>query len=375
MNNEQLKNEIEQLKMIKENLQKEIILLDDKITLEEFGLFEPVFDFDFSDEYKNKLNEIIEQEKAMIKKGKACIYSIKWKLNGSEKEGLKLIEENCKQVLAFFNSQCDLLIDKVKFNTYERVKEKIYKLYETSNKLNKINTVEISPEYLRLKFLELNVMHSYKKQKNLEKEERLRLLAEKRENEKVQKEIEEKREEYEISISKFQTRLSQIISQINDNDNELIYEELIIKKEYIENKIEEINKDLIELKKREMDHRIGYVYIISNIGSFGENIFKIGMTRRQDPYDRINELSGASVPFKFDVHAMIFSEDAPKLESTLHKMFEHKKVNLVNGRKEFFNVTLEEIKQVVHDNFDGTVLFIEKAEAEQFRESIKLRQK
>lgn len=119
--------------------------------------------------------------------------------------------------------------------------------------------------------------------------------------------------------------------------------------------------------------RAGYVYVISNIGAFGENIYKIGMTRRLDPQDRIDELGDASVPFNFDVHAMIFSDDAPALEAALHRAFEDRKLNMVNQRREFFNVTLDEIKEVIRQNFDKTVEFVDVPNAEQYRVSQKLR--
>ena len=93
------------------------------------------------------------------------------------------------------------------------------------------------------------------------------------------------------------------------------------------------------------------------------------MTRRLEPLDRVNELGDASVPFKFDVHAMIFSDDAPKLEAALHNAFNDKKVNMINNRKEFFNVTLEEIEDVVKNNFEKTVEFSRIAEAQEYRES------
>ena len=118
----------------------------------------------------------------------------------------------------------------------------------------------------------------------------------------------------------------------------------------------------------------GHVYVISNIGSFGEDVYKIGMTRRLDPMDRVRELGDASVPFPFDVHAIIFSEDAPSLETKLHKIFDTKRVNLINPRKEFYNVTLEEIEKVVLDN-DASIEFTKLAEARDFRESQALRMK
>ena len=128
-----------------------------------------------------------------------------------------------------------------------------------------------------------------------------------------------------------------------------------------------------EVDYRAANQKAGYVYIISNIGAFGENVYKIGMTRRLDPTERVSELGDASVPFNFDIHAMIFSEDAPALEAALHKAFENKKLNMVNQRREFFRVTLDEIKDTVKKNFDKTVEFINDAEAEQYRISEKMR--
>ena len=98
------------------------------------------------------------------------------------------------------------------------------------------------------------------------------------------------------------------------------------------------------------------------------------MTRRLDPQERVDELGDASVPFKFDVHAMIFSDDAPALEAALHRAFEDKKVNMVNTRREFFNVTLDEIKTVVKNNFDKTVEFVDVADAEQYRISLRMKE-
>ena len=98
----------------------------------------------------------------------------------------------------------------------------------------------------------------------------------------------------------------------------------------------------------------------------------IGMTRRLEPQERIDELSGASVPFNFDVHALIFSEDAPALETALHHAFENKKINKVNSRREFFRVSLDEIKKEVRKNFDKTVEWIDFPEAEQFRQSVQI---
>lgn len=150
--------------------------------------------------------------------------------------------------------------------------------------------------------------------------------------------------------------------------------DLLLKKAELESQLSEIDKALNDVDYRQANMRAGYVYIISNIGAFGENVYKIGMTRRLEPQERIDELGDASVPFNFDVHAMIFSDDAPALEAALHRAFENRKLNMVNQRREFFNVTLDEIKEVVKKNFDKTVEFIDVPDAEQYRISMRMKE-
>lgn len=372
---EKLNAKIEQLKQVKANLQAEIIQLDDEILFQEFGVFQPQYSFATLDDYKEALTNIRNSQKELIKAGKAAICSIDWKVNGSELEGKKLIAENIKQIIRNFNIECDICIDKVKFNNYDNVENRIYKAYEMQNKLNETNSIEITSEYLQLKLDELRLAYEYKRKRQEEKEELRALREQQREEERVAKEIEAKRIELEKEQAHYQNALKRITEQLEAEQNEE-------RKAYLEERKEELNDNLIDIDKafadldyREANHRAGYVYIISNIGAFGKDVYKIGMTRRLDPEDRIAELSGASVPFKFDIHAMIFSNDAPKLEAALHNAFADKKVNLVNWRKEFFKVTLDEIKKVVQENHDKTVEFTNLPEAEQYRESEMLRKK
>lgn len=141
----------------------------------------------------------------------------------------------------------------------------------------------------------------------------------------------------------------------------------------LEDKLTVIEQNKENVLQREQNTRAGFVYVISNIGSFGENVYKIGMTRRLEPMDRIKELGDASVPFSFDVHALIFSDDAPALENILHKTFESNRVNQKNPRKEFYNIDLDKIKEVVKNNYNNTVNFTDYAEAYEYRESQKIR--
>ena len=135
--------------------------------------------------------------------------------------------------------------------------------------------------------------------------------------------------------------------------------------------LQEANEKSERAKSMAQQTKQGHVYVISNIGSFGKNIFKIGMTRRLEPLDRVKELGDASVPFGFDVHAMIHSSDAPALESSLHKKFDQVRLNLVNNRKEFFRVSLLDIKEEVN-KISPTAEFIETAEARDYRESLSI---
>ena len=373
MEKENLQQEIEELKTIKQSLQMDIIELDDKVLFQDFGVYQPQYNFATLDEYKEKLNEIREQQKDMIKNQSAAICNTAWKVQGSEKAGKKMIAENIKQILRNFNIECDLCINKVKFSNYDNSKERILKAFELQNRLNETNDIHITDNYYRLKIKELDLAFEYQKKKQEEKEELRRKREEMREAEKVAREIEEKRKELEKEQEHYQNYLKKISEQIEVEKSEERKQYLLAKKEELDNNVHDVQLALEDLDYREANHRAGYVYIISNIGAFGENIYKIGMTRRLEPEERIAELSGASVPFKFDVHAMIFSDDAPKLETALHNHFADKKVNLVNGRKEFFNVTLEEIKQVVRENHDKSVDFINIPDAEQYRESLMIR--
>ena len=233
--------------------------------------------------------------------------------------------------------------------------------------------IQISAQYLDLKIQELHLAYEYAIKKQEEKEELKRIRIEQREQAKLEREIEIARKKLEKEQSHCVNELSRMSKQDVSAMNEDEKAAFDAKKSELESQLSEIKKGITDVDYRAANQRAGYVYIISNIGSFGENIYKIGMTRRLNPMDRVDELGDASVPFNFDVHALIFSEDAPALETALHQAFEDRKVNMVNGRREFFHVTLDEIKQVIKDNFDKTVEFTDTADAEQYRKSELLR--
>lgn len=229
----------------------------------------------------------------------------------------------------------------------------------------------VNDAYIESKIDELHLALEYQIKKKEEKELQRELRAQQREAARLKKEIEEERKKINKEKKHYEQALKNLLEQIKEHGEN---EELLAKKHELENTLSDIDKSIQDIDYREANQRAGYVYVISNIGSFGENIYKIGMTRRLNPQDRVDELGDASVPFNFDVHAMIFSEDAPSLEAALHRAFEDRKLNMVNTRREFFNVTLDEIKEVVKNNFDKTVEFIEFPDADQYRTSLKMKE-
>lgn len=351
--------------------ESQIVELDEAILLQDFGFYSPIYDFANSEIYKNRLDKIRTEQKNMILGKTAAICTTNWTVNGSESQGKILTNQNIKQILRCFNDECDVLINKVKFNNISAFIKKMRRSYDALNKMNSKNAVYISQEYLDLKIQELQLAYEYAQKKQEEKEEQRRIRELMREEARLQQEIEEARKDIEKEQKHYGNALIKLCKQIESCD-EIEKAALLEKKEDIEKHLTELDKAIKDIDYREANKRAGYVYIISNIGSFGENIYKIGMTRRLDPMERVNELGGASVPFKFDVHAMIFSDDAPTLETALHHAFENKKVNMINGRREFFNVSIEEIEKVVKANYDKFVEFVKIPQAEQYRESQKI---
>lgn len=351
-------------------IKSEVIETEETVLLQSFGLYEPKYDFASSTQYKDRLDQIRKEQKRMIKGDSAALGSRDWTVNGSASQGQKMVKDMQKLLIRAFNSECDELISKVKFNNIEASVKRMTSSKDAISRLGKIMNISISPAYFDRKLQELYLAHEYQVKKQEEKEEQKRIRAEEREQAKLQKEIEAARKKLEKEQTHCKNELQRMLKQDTSSMTPEEKAAFDAKKIELESQLGEIEKGIADVDYRAANQRAGYVYVISNIGAFGENIYKIGMTRRLDPMDRVDELGDASVPFNFDVHAMIFSEDAPALETALHNAFEDRKLNMVNTRREFFRVSLDEIKEVVKQNFDKTVEFVDVAPAEQYRESL-----
>ncbi len=352
-------------------LEKEINLYRNNLEYIELGIYEPIFDYSTSEKYKDRLLQIVEEQKQMIKEGTACICKTNWHVGNSKKQGEIMTRRNINLALRAFNGECDKLIAKVKWNNVKRFEERIKKSFDAINKLNNSNDVHLTQEYLRLKLDELHLAYELEHKKYLEKEEQRAIREEQRQEEIAQREFEKAKKEAEQEEKRFQKALEHAKKELGlvsgeelENLNQKILE--------LEKNLEEAHKAKERAISRAQETKSGHVYIISNIGSFGENIYKIGMTRRLEPMDRIRELGDASVPFRFDLHALIFTENAPELENLLQKEFNDRRINKINYRKEYFRVTLDEIEQVIKEKYEKEVDFIRIPEAQEYRETLSL---
>ena len=284
----------------------------------------------------------------------------------------KLRKDALKLALRSFNSESEYCVDNVKFSNLEKMEERIRRSFETCNKLLSSIDAWWNDIVLEEKLQELHLAHEYQVKRQEEKEAARQAREDQREQEKLEREIREARARIEKERRHFVAAIQKLQQRLDAATGQQEREDLQARINEITNQNSQLDEEEKQLDYREQNARAGYVYVISNIGAFGEGVFKIGMTRRMEPMDRVDELGDASVPFRFDVHALVFSDNAPALEARLHSHFASGRLNKVNGRKEFFRADLTEIESVIRANYDSVVEVIHAAPAEQFRESIRL---
>ena len=293
-----------------------------------------------------------------------------------ERYTTKTIAALYKLMVLALESEFENILYKLQFGRLETgieaVKELTTKYYAIATEGNQSIAPTLKRFIIQIETLyldALNIEYEYYVQRERAKEEQRAIKEQMRQEAEERKRLEQDRKKIEAEESKYQQEIDRIMAQMQQShDAEL---------EALRKRLDEVNAlmEKVVEKKEEIinlqNGKAGTVYIISNIGSFGDHVFKIGMTRRSEPQDRVNELGDASVPFPFDVHSFIFSEDAVALETALHHELNDRRVNKVNLRKEFFDVTIEELQALV-ERIDPTVPFRVTALAEQYRQSLSL---
>lgn len=331
----------------------------DTAVLQEAGYY--VYNHPLSDAvaYKDALSTIQARMKQMIRAGTAIEAASAWTVNNSAAQGRKMVKDMSTLMLRAYNAEADSIVRAVRPHALSGAKGRLEKSALAIERLGKMMSIRVSPVYhkLRLHEIEMTCDFLVKKQeeKEAERERRAELREQKRAAAEMLAELSKLRKEQEH----YRNLLGKLDPQ---TDAEAI--------QFAEAKLAEIGGSIDGVERRAANIRTGHVYVISNLGAFGADMVKIGMTRRLDPYARVVELGDASVPFRFDIHAMIFSEDAVGLELQLHQALAHRKVNYVNPRREFFYATPAEVRDEL-SKIAGPLLleFTEEPEALEWRAS------
>lgn len=349
-------------------LRAEIAQLEETQDLQSFGFYKARYALDTPEEYKNKLEECRAAQKDMVSEGTAVVCANQWTVQGSAAKGKKMVGEQIRLMLRAFNGESDAAIAKIKYNNAESLENRIKAAFKAINKLGATKGTTISDQYAALKLNELCLSHEYQEKLQEEREEQRRLREELKEAEKAEREIERAVEQAEGEEAKYALALAAAQDQVREATGKQLekLEKLVSK---LQSELGEAIDRKVKATARAQLVKSGHVYVLSNIGSFGEGVYKIGMTRRFEPLERVKELGDASVPFYFDVHAMIYCEDAPRLESALHREFASRRINRINMRREYFRVTLDEIRRAVAKHH-GIVTFLLEPEAEEYRKTV-----
>lgn len=312
-----------------------------------------------------KLKDARQQSASMVKAGAAatCDYVEADRRNTA-----------IRFVIDAFNGKADAILSRVKHDNYGKLEQEIKDSFSMVNLHGKaFRSARINTDYLAARLNELNWAVITMELKEQEKEEQRRIKEQMREEERARREYAkamQEAEKEEAAIKKAMEKVTAEISKATEEQRQKFEAQLA----ELQTKLqvaEEKNQRALSMAQQT---KTGHVYIISNVGSFGENIYKIGLTRRLEPLDRIKELGDASVPFDFDVHAMILNEDAPALERSLHKHFIQAQVNKVNPRKEFFRIDLQSLRKEV-ETLGIEAKWTMAAEAMQWRETLAIERK
>jgi hypothetical protein len=340
-------------------LRSQVVVTEEAAVLQEVGIYEYRHPLSDSVAYQAELKRLRDQIKAMTRKdGGAVKATTNWTVDGSVTKGRAMVRDFSKLMLRAYNAEADTLVRGLKPYKLATAAERLTKVTATIAKLGKTMDIRISSDYHQLRIRELELTADYleklAEEKEREREEKARL----REERQAQQEMERERARLEKERQHYANALDALMAKGDEEAAARLRDQLA-----------EVDRAIEDVDYRAANIRAGYVYVISNLGAFGDRIVKVGMTRRLEPMDRIRELGDASVPFRFDVHALFFSDDAVGIETSLHQRLADKRVNRVNLRREFFYARPEEVKGLLLELTGELLQYNETAEAIEFHQS------
>ena len=343
------------------SLQEQVIHTREELVLQEIGIYEYRHPLSDVVAYRGQLEQLQSEIKyAAQRDGGAIEAAQTWEVNGSAVQGRKMIREYSKLMLRAYNAEADNLVRSLKPYKVRTALDRLDKIAVTIERLGRTMQIRIDPWYHQLRRRELELTADYlekrAREKDAERAERDRL----REDRRAQQELEREQQRLEKQQEQARTALTAL---------EVAGSADTAKAHDLQEKLANLELALTAIRDRANNLRAGHVYVISNVGAFGENMVQIGMTRRVDPYERISDLSNSSVPFKYDLHTMFFDMDAAGIEEKLHERLADKRVNQVNLRREFFYATPAEVREHLQELTGELLEFNELAEAEDYRRS------
>lgn len=336
----------------------EIVILDDERTLQEVGIYRYHHPLETAAAYRDRLKDLSERIATLVKLGDSIKKSETFTYDGSLAKGRKMTNDLGKLMLRAYNAEAENSIRTLRLGNVVTAKKRLEASRKAIAKLGRMMEMSITDEFHALRIEEIELTADFLMKKKEEREEAREERARLREERKVAMELAAERERLDKERSHIVNTIEKLQST-GGQDPDLV------------RRLSEIDEAISQNDYRAANIRAGYVYVISNRGAFGDNVIKIGLTRRIEPLDRVTELGGASVPFRFDVHALFFSEDAVGLESELHQHFADCRLNCVNARKEFFFATPAEVRSVLEAKVGNLLEFNEMVEATEYLQSIR----
>ncbi|UWX95706.1 DUF4041 domain-containing protein [Arthrobacter zhaoxinii] len=356
-----LNHQIREREAVLAELESRIVETREINLLQDLGIYDFAHPLEDAVQYKDRLSQLRASIKEVVKE-RAVTGATNWAVNGDIKKGAQMVKEQCKLMLRAYNAEADNCVRTVRAHSLDANTSRLERAKTSIEKLGKSMAIAITDDYHRLRLDELKLTADYHAKVAAERETQRALREEAREQEKVEKELQKARDKMEQERDKY---LAALAIAVDSGEPDAVAA--------MQQFVEEAEAKLRDIENRQANVRTGYVYVISNLGAFGDRIVKIGMTRRLEPTERIRELSGAGVPFLYDIHVLFFSEDAAALETQLHREFESRRVNKVNLRREFFYASPAEVKEAVKRLVGVTTLeFKEESEASEFRLSLSL---
>lgn len=362
---DELRAEIVRLNLEVQELRKalaegSVIDLDDERVLQEVGIYNYHHPLESAALYRERLDDLQARIAAMVKAGEAILASDMFTYNNSLAKGRKMTGDFSKLMLRAYNAEADNCVRTLRAGNVVTAKKRLDRAVESIAKLGSMMEMRVNPDYHALRFEELELTADYlmkvQEEKEAAREERERLREERR----AEQELAAERER----LAKERAHYLNALEALRANGDATAVAEM-------EQRLHDVDDAIAQNDYRAANIRAGYVYVISNPGSFGKRMVKIGMTRRLEPMDRVRELGDASVPFPFEVHALFFADDAVAVENELHKAFAEARVNRVNERREFFFATPHEVREVLVEKLGNLLEFTEQPEATQYLQSRK----